>query len=48
MPLEKIRLIIEYVQCYWQSFALGVAVAFLWQHVRSIYGSAKRNHRRFN
>lgn len=27
-------LMIEYVQCYWQSFALGMAVAFLWQHYR--------------
>jgi hypothetical protein len=34
LSLVMLILMIEYVQCYWQSFALGMAVAFLWQHYR--------------
>ena len=46
--LVMLILMIEYVQCYWQSFALGMAVAFLWQHVRRKHGGAKRNYGRSN
>ena len=48
LNLVMLILMIEYVQCYWQSFALGMAVAFLWQHVRSKHGSAKRHNWRSN
>jgi hypothetical protein len=25
-----IRLIIEYIQCYWQAFGLGMLTVFIW------------------
>ena len=43
------KLVIEYIQCYWQSFALGMGVMFLWQHFREKrHGDSQRHHGRPN